>query len=103
MIVSKYGKSYDTSDGSEVPHQKTEPSQKPQDSDEAADERLENEGAPVFTAPFEFVDRPKPSWSVLSRRDLNTAIRREKDAGKPDASSARGETQPTSSTTSSGD
>ena len=75
MIVSKFGKSYDTADGSEVPHQKTEASKKPQDSDEAADERLSNEGAPVFTAPFEFIEAPKPSWSVLSRHDLDLADR----------------------------
>jgi len=84
VTVSKYGKSYDTSDGSE---QHCEDSARgAQSVGQAATQRWEDDGGPLSDAPHvALVDefRIKPAWSVLSLRDLNHAIRREKRLDDP--------------------
>ena len=75
MIVSKYNKSYDTSDGSE--QQSGKPLRRVQSKGLAARDRWEDDGGPVGDQP-PFVAGEKPPWSVLSLSDLNEAIRRER-------------------------
>ena len=74
MIVSKYNKSYDTSDGSE--QQCGKPPRRAQSKGLAARDRWNDDGGPVSDEPA-FVAGEKPPWSVLSLCDLNEAIRRE--------------------------
>jgi hypothetical protein len=96
VIVSKYGKSYDTADGSE--QNCADPSRRPDRPDkhvqragEAARERWEDDGGPPSGPPLAFVRDPasvgeftsKPAWSVLSLRALNEAIRMERWAENP--------------------
>ena len=71
MILSKYGKSYDTSDGSE--QQSHAASRR---SNGQARERWEDDCGPLNENHPVLVGE-KPAWSVLSLRDLNEAIRRE--------------------------
>ena len=96
MIISKYNKTYDTSDGSEQQYEDPRqpkagsvgakrrglpPShgmQGPRPAGaSAAKQRWEDDGGPPRTeppvSPLEF--SAKPSWSVQSLRDLNLAIR----------------------------
>ena len=97
MIVSKYGKSYDTADGSE--QSCADPSRRPERPDrhvqgkaEAARERWEDDGGPPSGAPLAFVRDPanvgeftsKPAWSVLSLRALNEAVRMARWAENPE-------------------
>ena len=81
MIVSKYGKSYDTSDGSE---QSCEESAR-RGATGAAGQRWEDDGGPLSPRPAagagEFTTRP--AWSTQSLADLNEAIRREHRADDP--------------------
>jgi hypothetical protein len=90
MIISKYGKSYDTADGSEQHHtaprqpaidiQRVAPSgvqAKGTAPDDAPTEKHDNDGGPLLAqppiSPLEL--SAKPGWSVLSLRALNQAIR----------------------------
>jgi hypothetical protein len=89
MIISKFGKSYDTADGSEQHHaappqpagiQRVEPTGVQGEGTSAADalgEKRENEGGALLVqppiSPLEL--SAKPAWSVLSLRALNQAIR----------------------------
>ena len=74
MILTKYGKSYDTSDGSEQHCDAA-----PRRSNGQAKERWEDDGGPLNEGnPVLFAE--KPAWSVLSLCDLNEAIRREERA-----------------------
>jgi hypothetical protein len=82
MIVSKYNKSYDTADGSEQQQQpcvsrNVDPHGPANDGGSA--ERWDDDGGAAASA--QPVDEAsslskRPSWSVLSLRDLLTAIRR---------------------------
>ena len=79
MIVSKNGKSYDTADGSEQQIKASTPPERA-DAREARERWVDDGGAPpqpplVIVAELAW----KPAWSVLSMRDLNLAIRRERD------------------------
>jgi len=84
VFVSKYGKSYDPSDGSE--QHCDEAPRRAQSIGQAAGQRWEDDGGPLNDMPRQ---RPsdeftsKPSWSVLSLRDLNDAIRRAKRIDDP--------------------
>jgi hypothetical protein len=90
MIISKYGKSYDTADGSEQHHET--PPQPVVDLQRVASSGVQDEGTLPADAPSEkrenddclvLVQPPisplelsaKPAWSVLSLRALNRAIR----------------------------
>jgi hypothetical protein len=83
MIVSKYGKSYDTSDGSEQSCE--EPARRGQSGGRAAGQRWEDDGGPIGQPPAagtgEFTS--KPAWSTQSLADLNESIRREQRADDP--------------------
>ena len=86
VIVSKYDKSYDTADGSE--QQFDDPTAKARGGGRAASQRWQDDGAPPNERPP--VDpagagpyASKPAWSVLSLRDLNTAVGREQRADDP--------------------
>ena len=85
MIVSKYGKSYDTADGSE--QQFDDPTSRARGGGRAAAQRWQDDGAPhnerppVAHAAGEFTSRP--AWSVLSLRDLNEAVRQESRGNAP--------------------
>jgi hypothetical protein len=84
MIVSKYGKSYDTADGSEQRHEAAEP--RVQTEGQAAKQRWEDDGGPLYIQPPVSArgEAWKPAWSVLSLRDLNKTIRRERQADSPE-------------------
>jgi len=84
VIVSKYGKSYDTSDGSE---QSCEDSaRRTQSGGQAARQQWADDGGPLDDLPTDPVVEEltsKPAWSVLSLEDLNEAIRRERRTDDP--------------------
>jgi hypothetical protein len=97
VIVSTYGKSYDSADGSE--QQCADPSGRPdrpnkqvQSAGEAARERWEDDGGPpsglppVFARDLASVGEftSKPAWSVPSLRALNEAVRMERWAENPE-------------------
>jgi hypothetical protein len=89
MIISKFGKSYDTADGSEQHHaappqpagnKRVEPTDVQGERNSAPDalgETRGNEGGTLLVqppiSPLEL--SAKPAWSVLSLRALNQAIR----------------------------
>jgi len=77
MIVTRHGRSYDTSDGSEQPHAASD--RKQGVGERANLKRWEDDGASPRTGPVaspaEITGR-KPAWSVLSLHDLNEARRR---------------------------
>jgi len=90
MIISKFGKSYDTADGSEQHH--AVPPQSDAGHEQLAPIGLQDKGTSAADAPSEnrendggalLVQPPisplelsaKPAWSVLSLRHLNQAIR----------------------------
>ena len=77
MILSKYGKAYDTCDGSE---QRCD--EDPRRSNGQARERWEDDGGPLNEQPPAFTGE-KPAWSVLSLCDLNEAVRRDRRADDP--------------------
>lgn len=80
MSVSKYGKTYDESDGSEQRFLGTnEPRPGAQRGGEIGRERWEDDGGPVDTPSPPAA--AQPAWSVLSSRDLSEAIEREGRAG----------------------
>jgi hypothetical protein len=84
VIISKYGKSYDTADGSE--QQFDAPASRVQTAGQAARQRWEDDGGPLYIQPpvSAMGDGWKPAWSVLSLRDLNQAIRREREPDSPE-------------------
>lgn len=91
MIISQYGKSYDTSDGSEQHHEGSTP---PAHGDgQAAQQRWEDDGGPVHDSPpacvFAGELTSKPDWSVLSLRHLNEAIRLAHDPARLRAEEAQ--------------
>ena len=77
MIISKNGKTYDTSDGTE--QFCLEPLPRGLTVDQAAKGRWEDEGGPVNEPPLSVAGshEAKPAWSVLSLRHLKEAIKRE--------------------------
>ena len=91
MIISNYGKSYDTADGSEQHHESSRSAMEIEQvassgvQDEgtlpgdASSEKRKNDASPLLVqppiSPLEF--SAKPAWSVLSLRALNRAIRLE--------------------------
>ena len=80
MIISKYGKSHQT-DGSEQPSGSQGRAGQP--AGQTAKQNWENDGGPSNerVAHVESEIARKPSWSVLSLRDLNEAIRQ---SARPD-------------------
>jgi hypothetical protein len=88
MIVSKYGKSYDTADGSEQSFGR-QLRRAAQGDGKAPDQRWEDDGGPLkaeggdAAAAAGATEGPpprdqfltKPTWSVRSLRDLNEAVR----------------------------
>jgi hypothetical protein len=81
MIVSKYGKSYDTADGTE---QQFGPAARRGAGGvgESAPPRAAAVGAPL-AASCQVTYTQKPAWSVLSLHDLNESIRRSNDPQDP--------------------
>src|SRR5689334_1277442 len=79
MIVSKFGKSYDTGNGCEQAHAPSAAST-PGSSARAAD-RWADDGGPLPSEAVFVALEKKPGWSVLSLGDLNLAIEREARAG----------------------
>jgi len=80
MIVSKYGKCYDTADGSEqqLPHVSRQANGRGPAKDRGSAQRWEDDGGPAASAQPAAEARSvgkRPSWSVLSLRDLLKAIR----------------------------
>jgi hypothetical protein len=77
MKVSKYSKTYDTSDGSEQ-HFKDPvevEAKRLRREDQADISRLQDDGAPARSAaPIPAQSPPKPSWSVLSLREMRLAL-----------------------------
>ena len=77
MIISRFGKSYDTANGSEQPFGAA---RKLPGRGQPAVARWEDDGGPVVQPTAALIVGRKPSWSVLSLEDLNEALRR---AGDP--------------------
>lgn len=77
MIVSKYGKSYDTADGSEQQQEPRHLSRGPANDDGSAERWADDGGAAARPPPAANARSrsKKPAWSVLSLRDLLKAIR----------------------------
>jgi hypothetical protein len=74
MIMSRDGKSFETSDGSEQPHAASR--RKVAGGDRAAAARWADDGGPApQPSPPQALER-KPAWSVLSMPDLFEARRR---------------------------
>jgi len=93
MIVSKYGKCYDTADGSEqqMPHVGRDLSGRGAAKDRGSAQRWEDDGGAVAGARPATKVRSvgkRPSWSVLSLRDLLKAIRLTK---RPESAAAIGD------------
>lgn len=99
MIISKYGKSYDTANGSEQHHAAppqpaaATPRVAPdgvQDehtsrADEPSERHKDNGGRLLVQPPISLLElSSKPAWSVLSLRELNQAIRLEDWPDNPD-------------------
>lgn len=82
MIVSKFSKSYDTSNGSEQPRQDgATPST---GSGQTAAERWADDGGPSLDINPPRALTVKPAWSVLSLKGLLEAIRRAESADDPE-------------------
>jgi hypothetical protein len=74
MIISKYGKAYDTANGSEQHHEGS--TRRVQGNEQAAQQRWDDDGGPVNDVlVFAGELTSKPDWSVLSLRDLNESVR----------------------------
>ena len=75
MIVSKYGTSYDTADGSEQPHAPSEHPRQPSEREQI--NRWEDDGPGPHAHTVNAIPDPprSPTWSVLSLRRLAEAIR----------------------------
>ena len=75
MLVSRDGKTYDTSDGSEQPHEAS--AARPQRSEREEINRWEDDGpGPHAHRAAPATDAPRrPAWSVLSPRALLEAVR----------------------------
>lgn len=78
MSISKYGKTYDASDGSEQSFDgANEPRVGAQRGAQIGRERWADDGGPANdSAPLP--SAPRPAWSVLSAPDLDAAIRQER-------------------------
>ena len=89
MIVSRNGTSYDTSDGSQQPHEGS--AERTQRSDREQINRWEDDGPGphAHTAPPDLDAPTKPAWSVLSLTNLLEAIRQLRD--EPTDAAARQE------------
>ena len=83
VIISKHGKSYDTSNGSEQSFEEAPPPSPA--ASQAARPRWEDDGGHPQDPSFKIVGElpRKPAWSVLSLADLNEAIRRENRVDHP--------------------
>ena len=86
MIVSKFGKSYGTANGSERHVKPPGDSAKRLPAAVAASQRWDNDGGTMKTPPLTAAAAPiappltaKPEWSVRSLRALNQAIRQTRD------------------------
>ena len=84
MFISRYGKTYDSADGSE---QRFEGPGRAGDAGsqrggEIGRERWEDDGGPANDAPAPVL-ASRPAWSVLSLHDLNEKIRDELRADGP--------------------
>jgi hypothetical protein len=78
VFISKYGKTYDDADGSEQGFNGPgAPRPGAQRGGQIGRERWEDDGGPADDAPPPPAES-KPPWSVLSARDLDAAIRRER-------------------------
>ena len=84
MFVAKYGKTYDSSDGSEQSFDGPGPMVRAgaQRGGQIGRERWEDDGGPANDSPALPI-ASKPAWSVLSLHDLNESIRRESRADDP--------------------
>ena len=82
MIVSRDGKSYETSDGSEQPHAASRRRVAGGDRSDAA--RWADDGGPAAQASPPQAFGRKPAWSVLSMADLLEARRRSGSSDTPD-------------------
>jgi hypothetical protein len=81
VIVSKHGKTYDTADGSEQQFDPRQSSSSRERAEVRADKgRWSDDGGASAQPPLVIVRELawKPAWSVLSLKDLNEAIRRER-------------------------
>ena len=80
MTTSKYGKTYDASDGSEQTFDgASEPRAGAQRGGQIGRERWADDGGPANdSAPTP--PAPRPGWSVLSAHELDAAVRRESPA-----------------------
>jgi len=78
VFVSKYGKTYDDADGSEQAFDGAAPPLPgAQRGGQIGRERWEDDGGPANDALLPPA-APQPAWSVLSARDLDAAIRRDR-------------------------
>lgn len=78
MLTSKYGKTYDTANGSEQRFESPMHPERPgsQRGGQIGRERWEDDGGPANDEPVPVL-ASQPAWSVLPLRDLNDLIRRE--------------------------
>jgi hypothetical protein len=85
VFVSKYGKTYDSADGSEQVDVRGGPPARPgaQRGGQIGRERWEDDGGPANDRPAP-LSAGAPAWSVLSLRDLNEHVRREHGADDPE-------------------
>ena len=83
MIVSRDGKSYDTSDGSEQPHAASRRRVAGGDRADSARWADDGGGPAAQPSPPQALGR-KPTWSVLSMSDLFEARRRSGQSNTPD-------------------
>ena len=81
MIISKFGKTYDTSDGSEQPFGAAVG--RPANRLQSARAQWEDDGGPVLQVIAPLIVGRKPAWSELSLKDLNEALRRASDPNDP--------------------
>jgi hypothetical protein len=84
MFISKYGKTYDSADGTEQSFEGrgSAAGAGSQRGGQIGRERWEDDGGPANDLPVPQIES-QPAWSVLSVRDLNELIRREGQADDP--------------------
>lgn len=84
MLTSKYGKTYDTANGSEQRFESSMHPDRPgsQRGGQIGRERWEDDGGPANDEPVPVL-KSQPAWSVLSLHDLNNLIRRESSRDDP--------------------
>jgi hypothetical protein len=83
VIDSKHTELHDASDG--AVQQLEDSTRRVQGGGQAAKQRWEDDGGPPIEMPLDTAGdlARKPEWSVLSLRDLNDAIRRERSTHDP--------------------